>query len=185
MVQQRMGVYLLLTPITHTNTETEVFTHRLAHPPTLSQPIFDLFIWPHQGFPKAKGQSGQISPPVADHFAWKPGLNSHYCFPMNSIHWICLFASSNNHFLTWEIIPNGDNAYAQLFCPFVEHSGIRARLRWEVHPLSPCPAGSSAVWAMQRRRRRECEVPLAVPGPTMSWLCGMWDMHSLLCGSAE
>lgn len=26
---------------------------------------------------------------------------------------------------------------------------------------------------------------LAVAGPAMSWLCGMRDMHSLLCGRAK
>lgn len=90
----------------------------------------------------------------------------------------------NKQFLTWEISQRGDKVHAQhSFCPFVEQSGIWARLRGGVYPLlSSCPAGSSAVRAMQRRRSWECEVPLAVPGPTMSWLCGMWDMHLLLWG---
>lgn len=41
-----MRVYLPLTSIAHTHTQTEVFTHRSVPPPALSRPNVDLFTWP-------------------------------------------------------------------------------------------------------------------------------------------
>lgn len=156
-----------------------------------------------EGFTKVKGQSGRIVPPVADCSAWKTGPMLTLLFSNKQhltkgkaclLDWTCPLHVPISNFSHERCPAERDFETAQFsFFFFVllwnNQESEPDREKEGAYPLlSPCPAGSSAVWAMRRRRRRrpwECEVPLAVPGPTMSWLCGMWDMHSLLCGGAE
>lgn len=158
-------------------------------------PMLNSFLDP-QGFTKVKGQSGQTVPPVADCSAWKTDPCPRYCFPINStwpkekiacsIECVHLsFACSNKQLLNLEISPIRGICLVFFLLLMWDNQESKPDWEGEFTPfLSSCLAGSSAVWAMQRRFW-ECEEPLAAPGPTMSWLCGMWDMHSLLCGRAD
>lgn len=180
LTQSMFQFSIFADPTTHQNTLTKVLAHWLVPPPALCRPSVDLFTWPAlpEGFVKAKGQSGQTVPPVANFSTWKTESNSRLLF-FNNRHLAWLDVAFSHE--TSLFLPSG----LELSCPFVAISGMVAGWKREIYPLSPCLTCSSAAWAMQGRRPWECEVPLAVPGPAMSWLCGMWDMHSLHSGGTE
>lgn len=187
-----MRVYLRLTPITHTHTQRlRCSLIDLSLPQHWAGPMLTSSLDP-QGFTKVKGQSGQIVPPVTICSALKTSPCLHYCFPINTA-WpeekvVCLIECGFLHVpiskFSYErlVRKKGQSVCTSFFCPFVEQLGIGARWREGSLPSSlflpdrlKCCASNAEEEAL-----RVCEVPLAVPSPTMSWLCGMWDMHSLL-----
>lgn len=79
-----MRAYLPLTSIVHTHRHRQrclLIDWSLPH--HWAGPMLTSSLDP-QGFTKVKGQSVQIVPPVAVCSAWKTGLCSRYCFPINS-----------------------------------------------------------------------------------------------------